>query len=377
MLSEGKITVEEAEKLLQAVGGTSAEGERGERRKPKDLGDLFEEIGQEVRRAVGSVQASQVGQVVRQEVDRAFEKVQRMEVGSMVNEVMAQVKDAVAEALEHSGRKEVSEEMDWTLDGTGLARLEATTDNGNVRFAGGEGSEVRIRAHKRVKARTQEEAEEFARQVEVQAVREGDVVRVYKEHPKPPQGVQVEVGYRIEGPRLIDLELRTVNGNVEARGSEGSAYLHSTNGNLTLEGGRGQVQLRTQNGNVRATVAELRQEGLFTVTNGNATVTIASGQAPLTATSTNGNIKVCLPEEFAGRLDAQTTNGQVRSEVELTQVEKAKRTHLAGQIGAGGQTQVRLHALNGNVVLKKADAGEGAPMPSESRLEGTVPPESQ
>ena len=59
MLSEGKITVEETEKLLAALGQSVGEdrayggaGRRGRMRNGGPIGELIGEIGHEVRRAV-------------------------------------------------------------------------------------------------------------------------------------------------------------------------------------------------------------------------------------------------------------------------------------------------------------------------------------
>ncbi len=371
MLSEGKISVEEAEKLLNALGDTQGEeeslqgrerhrqhrkqrsrGHRGRSEAP-DLGELFEEIGKEVRRAVGSVQASEIGQVVRKEVDKAVQHVQSMDVGRTVNEVVEQVRDAVADAVEQTGSgREVVEELDWTLDGMGLLAIHATTDNGNIRFVAGPGSQVRVVAHKKVKAPSREQAEAFARQVQVTAVREGDIVRIDKGHAKPPKGINVEISYEISGPAEADLELRTVNGNLSAKGGQGCVQGQSTNGNVSVEGGKGRMQLRTQNGNISARIDELSQEALFTNTNGNISAQVLAGCAPVTATSTNGNVELRLHGDFSGKVDARTTNGSVGSEVELSHVELSKRTQLVGQIGQGGDVEVRLHTLNGNARLK-------------------------
>jgi DUF4097 and DUF4098 domain-containing protein YvlB len=369
MLSEDKISVDEAEKLLKAVGEESSAGtgeKRRERRdrsrrehpKNRELGDLMEEIGEEVRKAVKSVQASEIGRVVSQEVNRAVGSLQRMDVGGMVGDIVEGVKDAVSETVEGAGARNAVEEMEWNLDGAGLARIEAETTSGQIKLAGTDGDKVSVRAYKKVKARTEEDAREFIKEVEVNAVREGDVIRVTNEHPKPIGGVNVEVGYVIECPRRVDVGLRLVNGNVHCRGIEGAVQAQSTNGNVRVAECKGRIEARTRNGNTSASLDELLQEGTFTTSNGNVGVELRVGRAPLTATTTNGNVKLELPTDFSGKLDAKTTNGQVRSDIELTSVEEKKGNLLVGQLGEGGEVEVRLHALNGNVYLKEFEEGE-------------------
>lgn len=358
MLSEGKISVDEAEKLLKTVGeetSTRRERPRRERYQHRDLGDLMENIGEEVRQAVKSVQTSDIGRVVSQEVDKAVKSVQQMDIGSMVGEIVEQVKDAVVEAVDGAGAgdRDVVEEMEWTLDGAGLVGIDAETTSGKIELQGTDQNQVIVKAYKKIRAHDQKEAQEFAKEVEVSAVREGEMVRIYKEHPKPPRGIKVEVGYTIECPRAVDVDLRLTNGNAHCSGVEGVAKVQSTNGNIRLAEVSGRIEGRTKNGNVSAKVAQLRHEGIFTALNGNVNIELQSGRAPLTATSTNGNVSLVLPPDFGGRLDAKTTNGKVSSDIELTTVEQSKRNLLVGQLGEGGEAEIRLHTLNGSVHLKK------------------------
>lgn len=353
MLSEGRISVDEAEKLLRAISGESAAGPERHRR-----GEWAEEIGAEVRRAVRSVQASEIGRMIGEEVKRAIGSVRRKEVGHWVGEIAAQVKEVVAGMAAGAGHRQATEESEWNLDGIGVTRLQAETTSGQIKLKGGDGNQIWVRAFKRVQAPSEEEARAFAQEVEAFAVREGDAVRVYKEHPPLPKGVKVEVGYEIECPRAIDVELRTVNGNLHCREIDGEVRAQSTNGNVRVSRCRGRIEVRTQNGNGVAFLEELRQEGIFTSCNGNVSVSLRSGQAQLTATTTNGNVEVAVPGDFAGRLDAKTTNGGVYSDLKLTQVDQQKRNLLVGQVGAGGQAEIRAYTLNGNVWLKRIQEEE-------------------
>jgi DUF4097 and DUF4098 domain-containing protein YvlB len=364
MLSEGKISVDEASRLLEAVGdgplaGQGAQESRDERRQPRDFGEFFEDIGEEVRRAVSSVHEGDIGDTVRKEVDKAMRTVRGMDLGNVVNEVVDQVKVVVSEAVDGASNREIIDrEEDWIFDDAAIVALQAETGNGNIVFQPGTGTAVKVYAHTKIKAHTSEQAEAFAEQVVVHAECTGERVRIYKEHPKPPRGVNVTINYKIEGPRHLDLDLCTVNGNATASGSEGKVTAQTTNGNVALDGSRGQVQLRTQNGNIRAMLLELRYEGLFTNANGNIEVHLVEGEAPLTATSTNGNIDLRLPVDFSGVLDARTTNGRVRAAADLGVMGTVKRTLVEGPIGAGGDTQVRVHTLNGNVSVGRLHGEE-------------------
>ncbi|MEE2627320.1 MAG: DUF4097 family beta strand repeat-containing protein [Candidatus Latescibacterota bacterium] len=365
MLSEGKITVEETEKLLVALGQSVEEnrayggaGRRGRMRNGGPIGELIGEIGHEVRRAVGTVQTSEVGHTVRREIDEAMHRVQRMDVGRMVDKVVDQVRDVIDEVVEHSaiGREEAVEEKRWTLDGEGVKAIHASTDSGEVRFAQGRMGEACVVVRKRVKAQSRAEAEELMGQVQVNVLRDGDTIRVDRGHVKAPKGQSIEVSYVIEGPVNADLDLSSVNGHIEVVGSEAAVRGQSTNGNVTVRDVSGPVQLRTQNGNISARIKRL-EEGVLGTDNGNVYVRVAEGNGSLTASSTNGGIEVLVPPVFAGRIDARTTNGSVKSSLDMRRVELVKRTQLVGQVGEESDASIRLHTLNGNVRLKAVDDG--------------------
>lgn len=370
MLSEGKISVEEAEALLKALGDERPQGGeghspgRGRTGRAGELGEILGEIGQEVRRAVGAVQGSEMGHAVRREIDEAVHRVQRMDVGRMVDRVVDQVRDVIDEVVEHAsiGREEAVEDSEWTLDGKGLAAIHAATDSGDVRFIAAQVDEVTVKVHKRVKAPSRAEAEALIGQVQVEALRDGDVVRIDKGHMPLPKGHGVEVSYAIEGPAGIDLELCTVNGRIEARGSQAAVRAQTTNGHLAVDGVRGPAHLRTQNGNISARIDALGEEGILSAQNGNIHAQIAGGDASLTASSSNGQLEVHLPDAYPARIDARTTNGMVDSTLSLHRVELAKRTQLVGQLGAEADVAIRLHTLNGNVRLRPLEKHSDEPL---------------
>jgi DUF4097 and DUF4098 domain-containing protein YvlB len=116
----------------------------------------------------------------------------------------------------------------------------------------------------------------------------------------------------------------------------------------------GPVQLRTQNGNISARIKRL-EEGVLGTDNGNVYVRIAEGNGSLTASSTNGGIEVFVPPVYVGKIDARTTNGSVKSSLDMRRVELVKRTQLVGQVGEESDASIRLHTLNGNVRLKAVE----------------------
>jgi DUF4097 and DUF4098 domain-containing protein YvlB len=264
-----------------------------------------------------------------------------------------------------------TEEKEWTLEGAGVSTISAETSNGAISLDGSDQAQVVVRVRKEVRAHSEAVAREFARQVQVRVERRGDEVRVYKEHPRPPFGINVSVHYEIRAPRAIHARLRTSNGKIRVAGMENAVDVETSNGAVEVQGGGGQIDLRTSNGkitlqdvkgrvrahthngSIEAVVASLEQEGVFSTSNGSIGLRINAGvapcgSAPITATTSNGSIELALPAGFSGQLDARTSNGRVRSELANLAAE-GSRTHLTGQIGAGGEATVKLHTINGSI----------------------------
>ena len=351
MLSEGKITAEEAEMLLRAVSNSSEAREQpgAKGQKFKEMTQIFQDIGQEIKqeisKAVGSMQRSDVSKIVSDVVS---------EVSNVVGDVVEEVKSSVSDTIdvaEGAGKRKVEEQLEWTFDGAGVSRIDAQTVNGSISLEGSERDQVIVRALKEVRARSAADAEEFARQVQVYAEQDGDEIQISREHPKPRKGINVTVSYEIESPRTVDVNLRTVNNKIQISGIDGSIDAATVNSNIELQGDTGPIDVHTINGNIEASVGFIANESAFSTTNGSINVKVCDGAAPLTAKTTNGSIDLTLPADFSGQLDAKTTNGCVDSDFPIPPTGKSKK-RLEGQIGEGGEAVVKIRSLNGGIHLR-------------------------
>lgn len=233
------------------------------------------------------------------------------------------------------GSKSVTEQIERTLEGKGVSALDAQTTNGGIALTGSAQGGVVVRIRKEVRAPSEQEAQDFARSVQVFAERNGDDVRVYSVYPRPPGDVQVSVAYDIQCPDNVAVKLTTVNGSIRVQGVSGA------------------VDAKTVNGNIDALMETLSGEGLFSAVNGFLDVQVRGGVAPVTATTLNGSVRVSLPAHFSGQLDAQTLNGRASSDFPISVPAGSPQNRLAGPVGEGGTTTVRLRATNGDVSLKR------------------------
>ena len=271
-----------------------------------------------------------------------------------------------------SGKREFSEQLDWTLDGAGISVISAETKNGAITLEDSDQDKVIVRAFKRVRARNKVDAEEFAKKVHVHVERRGKEIKIHRKHPKPLRGIGVSVTYEIQCPRAVSVNLHTTNGKIEINGVEGAVDAKTTNGPIELHGGAGRIHAISTNGNIKASVKGLTDEGKFATTNGSIDIelhggagrihtfttngpivlAIRQGVAPVSASTTNGSINLKLPGDFSGHLDAKTSNGQVHSDFPIPFTDKRKK-RLSGKIGEGGPVNIKLRTTNGGINLRK------------------------
>ena len=118
------------------------------------------------------------------------------------------------------------------------------------------------------------------------------------------------------------------------RDVDGYPSLRSSNGDVELIGGRGLSTATTANGNID--------------------VDISSFSGDVETATTNGDIEIALSPSLDAVIVARTGNGTVTATgLELSNVRQS-RTHLTGQLGAGGP-DVRASSSNGDVDLDALD----------------------
>ena len=357
MLAEEKINAEEAEMLLRALDENAATDQKAdtEDEAPKQEKDFVQEMTEMFQ---------EVGRDIEGEVSKAIKSVQRSDIGKIVDEVVDQVKSSVSEAVdsvsdivdvdgeEVDEKWRVKQQLD-VFKGTGITKIDAQTANGRITLEGSDRDGVTVRAWKEIRAKRTVTAE-FAEQVQIYAEQIGDELRIFTDHPPPPQGVNLSVRYEIETPREVDVNLRTVNSKIEVSGISGAINATTVNGAIELEGETGPIRARTTNSSIKAEIGLLTEEAEFSTTNGSIAVKVDYCIGSVAASSTNGSIGLMLPADFAGQLDAEARRGRVHSEFPLPVVGKIK-SQLKGEVGGGGEAVVKLRSTNGSIRLKRQE----------------------
>lgn len=275
MLSEGKISVEEAQKLLENVGGQhppKAEAGQEKRQQPRSIVENFVET---LRSGLSNLNFS-------------FGDVSRI-------------------VLEESHTGSFSSRQ---------VELDLDVRNGSLRLEPSDDGSFHLDVIKRVNAGTREQAEEIVTgykfaEYDGQSLKAGDTecrnlgnrvnislrLRLPAGHVYSGRVVSKNGAIDISGIDVNGISLSTVNGAVRAAKVNGAEVAAGTvNGSISLEGGLEQVEARTTNGSI----------SLFNM----------AADSKVSLKTVNGRIKVQLParEDIGFSVDARATSGTVRLE---------------------------------------------------------------
>jgi DUF4097 and DUF4098 domain-containing protein YvlB len=217
--------------------------------------------------------------------------------------------------------------------------------NGSVWVEAWDEDFVELVAEKRVDSSRASQAEEAFEDIEI-LVHEGDGrLEIETKLPGGTSGLMSwlfgrsrngSVSYELRVPRVAELELRTVNGNVATEGAWGSQELRSTNGRIEVDAAEGGVDAHTTNGSIRVEIGD------------------ASSQPDVRLRSTNGGITLELPAYIEGRLEARTVNGSVKTDLPVSIEGGVSRRRLHGELNGGGASRIELTTTNGSIRINES-----------------------
>jgi DUF4097 and DUF4098 domain-containing protein YvlB len=143
-----------------------------------------------------------------------------------------------------------------------------------------------------------------------------------------------EVHFTVRVPRGVNVDVGTVNGGVDVRGTTGEVHASSVNGGVEAVSDGGPVTASTVNGSIRASMRSL-------------------GTGELEFSTVNGSITVELPEQLDADVRMTTVNGTLSSrDFPLTVSGRFSPQNLRATIGKGG-TRLSFSTVNGNVEIRK------------------------
>lgn len=310
MVSEGKISVDEAERLLSALAGAQDAESAG-----PDAG-----LGDALHREVISV------------------------------------------VMEDGGESAGVAQQDDTFTVGESPRVIVKNTNGRVRCEVGDEGSVRVSATLKI-----------PRSVHYSVTQEDDVVTVEVKQKSSGKasllgffGLRVGADIVVTAPRMTEIDIGAGNGVIEASGFEGASTVKLSNGKITLQDMKGGIDVVATNGKISLGACE----GDLTVRTTNGWITVEDARGSINASTVNGSVAFggeLVPESSSNlktvngpvsvkllgepslRVDASCVNGSLKSDfpgLELITVEKIRK--LEGTLGEGA-AELEVRSVNGAV----------------------------
>jgi hypothetical protein len=149
-----------------------------------------------------------------------------------------------------------------------------------------------------------------------------------------------------------EVELRTGNGGVHIGQTEGRVVASTGNGDLEVEGARGPVRASTGNGRIFVSTSA----GPVSANTGNGDIDVRmqslSAGGDMEFRSGSGAVRVTLPADFNGDVDASTGSGDLHTDFAIRLIGRLDPQHMRGTIGTGGR-MLRLSTGNGRLEIRK------------------------
>ena len=243
---------------------------------------------------------------------------------------------------------------------------------GGINVTQSEGDRVEVRAEKKMRGRGDPGDISFDVQESASGV---TICTVYRGESACDEGgsfnnTRFSVRYTVAMPRSLrlrastgngelsveragsEVELRTGNGGIRLGQTEGRVTAATGNGDLEVEGARGPVRASTGNGRIYVATAL----GPVSATTGNGDIDVRmqtlSGGGDMEFRSGSGAVRVTLPADFNGDVDASTGSGDLRTDFEIRLVGRLDPQHMRGTIGSGGR-MLRLSTGSGRLEIRK------------------------
>lgn len=247
---------------------------------------------------------------------------------------------------------------EWTRSYTVTSggAVEVVNVNGPIVVEAATGAQVEIRATRVARAKSDEEAQELLKKLEIkEEVAPGRVVvRTVTGTGMSFGRRSVNVEYRLRVPAGLQVSVKTENGGIG---------LYDVNGTISATTTNGGVRGTSVSGSVSAHIV-----------NGGIVMDIARVTGPIELESVNGGIRLDLPADLNADLDAHAVNGGVSTANELkVEASDRSRTRVAGKLNRGGP-RISVSTVNGGIRLRARDGSitrdaEGGDEAGEVRLE--------
>lgn len=148
------------------------------------------------------------------------------------------------------------------------------------------------------------------------------------------------------------VELSTGNGAIHIGETDGRVTASTGNGDVEIESAQGPVHASSGNGHIFVSTAA----GPVSASTGSGDIDVrmktVSAQSNMEFSSGSGAVRITLPPDFNGDVDASTGNGDLHTDFAIKLVGRLDPQHMRGTIGSGGR-MIHLSTGSGRLEIRK------------------------
>ncbi len=235
----------------------------------------------------------------------------------------------------HTGmcKAKFSRSEDLTAPLANVMALDVATNVGTIRLEAGQVAEVRIAAEIKVRAATEEQAQELAEEVRIVAEPSGQTLTIKAIRPSDLGRNQLSVDFTITAPADLALDCTTNVGDIRVTGFTKRVRASTDVGTIVCTGLREEIDLRSNVGDIRAEYVE-------------------DAPAALRATmATNvGSIEFTGPQEISADFSARANVGSIKTDRPITVTGSLKHS-IRASLGKG-EGRVSLNTNVGSIKIR-------------------------
>lgn len=242
-----------------------------------------------------------------------------------------------------------------------VKRLVASSQNGSIRVVPGEGQQVQLLAHLKAMGTTQEIADELLTQIDPIIETNDGTLSI-----STPESIGMfsSISFELQVPTGLSMMLKSSNGAIHVQNVAGQVQCQTSNGQIEVEGAVALVTAKTSNGRISLKNCHASIDAQSS--NGRVEMNDCHLLGNSRLKTSNGAISVQLASDHPIALEADTSNGSIKSELPLEN-EVRKSSFLSGLLFATSQEapfDLKLKTSNGSITIQgSSQSPEPTPTP--------------
>ncbi len=309
MLKEGKISVEEAQALLKAVG-TEPDANETRRTEKERLKIDIEEMKEGLKGGF-----KDFGRTMEGTIRSMVKGFKSLDLGNVVSTAFGSAKE--------------SAEKELILSADGLSGINLKTQVGDVSVTGGNSNDVLIHAVVTTRGSDPENAKERAEGIDVIHEIEDGWLVVKDSGTKMQITGPYSVDYTVTVPRKLEVKLQTMEGDVAIRSLDGAISINNYSGDIHCKECSESIKVNTKSGDIE--IESFTGVVMLRTLSGDITMSdVVSGT--VSCNSLSGDIEGALNPVAGADISVKTLSGDIELELDTAAELEISAETLSGDI---------------------------------------------